>query len=106
MMEHVKNGVLSIEKMVEKMCHAPAVCFQMANRGFIKEGYKADIVLVDPSKSWAVSKENILYKCGWSIFEGSTFSTSVTHTFVNGHLAFSDGKLNDSILGQRLTFER
>ena len=106
MMEHVKNGTISIERMVEKMCHAPAVCFQLENRGFIREGYAADLVLVNPKNNWTVSKENILYKCGWSIFEGTTFSSSITHTFVNGNLAYSNGKLNDSILGQRLTFNR
>lgn len=106
MMEHVKNGTISIERMVEKMCHAPAICFQLENRGFIREGYAADLVLVDPKNDWTVSKQNILYKCGWSIFEGTTFSSSVTHTFVNGNLAYANGKLNDSILGQRLTFNR
>ena len=106
MMEHVKNGAISIERMVEKMCHAPAICFQMENRGFIREGYAADLVLVNPKNNWTVSKENILYKCGWSIFEGTTFSSSITHTFVNGNLAYSNGKLNDSVLGQRLTFNR
>lgn len=106
MMDHVKNGAISLERMVEKMCHAPAICFQLAERGFIREGYFADLVLVDPKASWTVTKENILYKCGWSIFEGTTFSSSVKHTFVNGHLAYSNGKLNDSVLGQRLGFNR
>lgn len=106
MMDHVKNGAITIERMVEKMCHAPAICFQLENRGFIREGYQADLVLVDPKKSWQVSKENILYKCGWSIFEGTTFSSSVTDTFVNGHRAYSNGKLDDSMLGQRLSFDR
>jgi len=106
MMEHVKNGAISIERMVEKMCHAPATCFQLENRGFIREGYAADLVLVNPNNNWTVSKENILYKCGWSIFEGTTFSSSIMHTFVNGNLTYSNGKINDSILGQRLTFNR
>jgi len=106
MMEHVKNGTISIERMVEKMCHAPATCFQLENRGFIREGYAADLVLVNPNNNWTVSKENILYKCGWSIFEGTTFSSSIMHTFVNGNLTYSNGKINDSILGQRLTFNR
>lgn len=106
MMEHVKNGAISIERMVEKMCHAPAICFQLANRGFIREGYAADLVLVNPNQAWTVSKENILYKCGWSIFEGTTFNSAITHTFVNGHLAYANGKLDDSTLGQRLTFDR
>ncbi len=106
MMEQVKNGTISIERMVEKMCHAPAICFQLENRGFIREGYAADLVLVDPNSQWTVSKENILYKCGWSIFEGTTFSSAVVHTFVNGNPVYSHGKLNDSVLGQRLKFNR
>ncbi len=106
MMEHVKNGAISIERMVEKMCHAPAICFQLADRGFIREGYAADLVLVDPNRPWTVSKENILYKCGWSVFEGSKFQSAVTHTFVNGHLAYENGKMNDSQLGQQLKFTR
>jgi len=106
MMQHVKNGAISIEKMVEKMCHAPAICFQLAERGFIREGYFADLVLINPKKQWTVSKENILYKCGWSIFDGTTFNSTITHTFINGHLAYVDGKLDDSVLGQRLSFER
>ena len=104
MMEHHLNGSISLGKMVEKMCHAPAECFKLKDRGYIREGYAADLVLVDPKKSWTVAKDNILYKCGWSIFEGTTFRSSVTHTFVNGHLAYEHGQLNDSILGQRLIF--
>ena len=77
MMDHVKNGLLTIEKMVEKMCHAPVICFGLENRGFIREGYAADLVLINPDDPWAVNKQNILYKCGWSIFEGHTFSASV-----------------------------
>ncbi len=106
MMQHVKNGAISMEKMVEKMCHAPAVCFQLSERGFIREGYAADLALIDPDRPWKVSKENIRYKCGWSVFEGTTFGSAVTHTFVNGHLAYADGKLNDAVLGKPLTFGR
>ncbi len=104
MMEHVRNGAISLVKMVEKMCHAPAICFSLQERGFIREGYFADLVLIDPKNPWTVSKENILYKCGWSIFEGHTFQSRITHTFINGHLAYSDGKLNDGVLGRRLGF--
>ena len=85
MLEFVKRGKLSLEKLVEKMCHNPAICFKIENRGFIREGYYADLVLVNPNKSWKVSKNNILYKCGWSPFEGEIFNSKVTHTFVNGH---------------------
>jgi dihydroorotase len=104
MMEHVRNGAISIERMVEKMCHAPAVCFNLQERGYIREDHFADLVLIDPNSPWTVSKENIRYKCGWSIFEGHSFQSRITHTFVNGHLAYSDGKLNDGVMGKRLTF--
>lgn len=106
MMRHVAEGSISIERMVEKMCHAPAVCFQLENRGYIREGYAADLVLVDPKNPWTVSKQNILYKCEWSIFEGTEFNAKVTHTFINGHLAYANNQLDDSVLGQRLTFDR
>lgn len=106
MMEHHLNGSITLEKMVEKMCHAPAECFHLKDRGYIREGYAADLVLIDAKKNWTVSKENILYKCGWSVFEGTTFRSSVTHTFVNGHLAYANGEVNDSVLGQRLAFDR
>jgi len=104
MMEHVQQGSITIERMVEKMCHAPAICFNLQERGFIREDHFADLVLIDPKNPWTVSKENIRYKCGWSIFEGHSFQSRVTHTFVNGHLAYSDGKLNDGVMGKRLTF--
>lgn len=104
MLEHVRNGAISIEKVVEKMCHAPAELFRIEERGYIREGYYADVVLVNTNSPWTVSQENILYKCGWSIFEGTTFNSSVTHTFVNGHLAYKSGQLNDAQLGRRITF--
>ena len=106
MMEAVKKGKISIEKVVEKMCHNPAKLFKIAKRGFIKEGYYADLVLVDPDNSQTVDKENILYKCGWSPFEGTTFHSKVSHTFVNGHLIYNKGVFNDSIKGKRLIFDR
>ena len=105
-LEKVKEGVLPIEKAVEKMCHNPAKLFQIEKRGFIKEGYYADLVLVDSNKPQTVSKENILYKCGWSPFEGTTFSSTITHTFVNGNLIYDNGNFNDEIKGKRLTFNR
>jgi dihydroorotase len=105
-LEKVKEGVISIEKAVEKMSHNPAKLFQIEKRGFIKEGYFADLVLIDPNKSQTVSKENILYKCGWSPFEGTTFSHTITHTFVNGNLVYENGKFNENIRGKRLTFNR
>jgi dihydroorotase len=105
-LEKVKEGVISIEKAVEKMSHNPAKLFQIEKRGFIKEGYFADLVLIDTNKSQTVSKENILYKCGWSPFEGTTFSSTITHTFVNGNLIYNNGVFNDEIKGKRITFNR
>ena len=106
MLEFTKKGEISLEKVVEKMCHNPAVCFQVEKRGFIREGYFADLVLVDLNSSWKVNKNNILYKCGWSPFEGEKFSTKITHTLVNGHLTYSYGKFDESKKGVRLTFDR
>ncbi len=85
MLEFYKRGILSLEKIVEKMCHNPAILYRIEKRGFIREGYFADLCIVDLEASWTVSKDNILYKCGWSPLEGTTFQTKVTHTFVNGH---------------------
>ncbi len=101
-----KQGMISIEKLVEKMCHNPAKLFNIEKRGFIKEGYHADLVIVDTNTKHTVSKENILYKCGWSPFEGTTFNSVVSHTFVNGHLIYNQGKFNDLIKGKRITFNR
>ena len=106
MLQYVKEGKLSIEKLVEKMSHAPATCFQLAERGFIREGYFADLVLVDLQGTTTVTKENILYKCGWSPFESHTFPSAVRYTFVNGSIAYQDGKVNDDLRGMRLLFNR
>ena len=106
MMERVHDGVWDIQTMVEKMCHNPAILFRMEDRGYIREGYHADLVLLEPNRPWKVSKDNILYKCQWSPFEGTVFKSKVTHTFVNGHLAFKEGKFDDSQLGERLLFNR
>ena len=106
MMERVHDGTWSIEQLVEKMCHNPAKLFKIEQRGFIREGYFADLVLVEPNRPWSVSKENILYKCQWSPFEGTLMRSKVTHTFVNGHLAFKEGQFDDSYLGHRLLFDR
>jgi len=105
-LEKVKEGVISIEKAVEKMSHNPAKLFQIEKRGFIKKGFYADLVLINPNQPQTVSKDNILYKCGWSPFEGTRFSSSVTHTFVNGYLMYNNGVFNDSIKGKRITFNR
>lgn len=106
MLELWHRGIVSIEKVVEKMCHAPADCYNIEKRGYLRPGYFADIVVVDPDKPWMVLPENILYKCGWSAFEGVTFRSQVTHTFVNGKLVFSNGQIFDTVKGKRLTFYR
>ena len=106
MLEMSKNGMIMPEKVIEKMCHAPADLFRIDRRGYIREGYYADLVLVDAAHSWVVSPENILYKCGWSPFEGMEFSHRVSSTFVNGKLVFTDGKVISGIQGKRLEFNR
>ena len=106
MIEHFKKGKISLEKIVEKMCHNPAILFQIEKRGFVKEGFKADLVLVDLDDEFTISKENILYKCGWSPLEGTTFHSKITHTFVNGNLVFENGKFSEETFGERLLFER
>ncbi len=100
------QGKISIEKIVEKMCHNPAKIFKIEKRGFIKKGHYADLVLVDIASPWTVNKSNILYKCGWSPFEGTTFYSKITHTFVNGNLVYDNGTFNDTIKGRRLLFNR
>ncbi len=106
MLELAKQGLYSIEEVVEKMCHAPATLFNVSKRGFIREGYFADIVLVDPSTVWTIAKENVLYKCGWSPFEGVAVSNRVKTTFVNGEMVFDNGIVNETPKGMRLTFDR
>lgn len=106
MLHYAKEGKITIEKIVEKMSHAVAVCFNISNRGYIREGYFADLVIVDLQGVTKVSKDNILYKCGWSPLEGMTMPASVTHTFVNGNLVYEKGAWNESIKGERLKFER
>ncbi len=101
-----RQGKISIEKIVEKMCHNPAKIFKIEKRGFIKKGYYADLVLIDIASPWTVTKDNILYKCGWSPFEGTTFYSKITHTFVNGHLIYDNGNFNNQIKGKRLRFNR
>jgi dihydroorotase len=106
MLHYVQEGRISLEKVVEKMSHAVAVCFQIAERGYIREGYHADLVLVDLERPSVVERENILYKCGWSPLEGFRFPATVTHTFVNGHLVYGNGVFDESQWGQRLRFDR
>ncbi len=106
MFEAVKKSKISLVKLVEKMCHNPAILFRIEKRGFIKKGYFADLVLVDVNENQVVTKENILYKCGWSPFEGTKFHSTITHTFVNGNLMYNQGVFNDNIKGKRLVFNR
>lgn len=105
-LEKVKQGVLTIEKAVEKMAHAPAVCFQLAERGFIREGYFADLVVIDPNQTLEVTKSNILYACGWSPFEGTTFSNKIVGTYVNGNLVWNGEQICSEEKGMRLLFNR
>lgn len=106
MLEMHARRRISLEKIVEKMCHNPAIIFEIEKRGFVREGYKADLVLVDLDSKWTVSKDNLLYKCGWSPLEGTEFSAKVTHTFVNGHLVYENGKVSEEKRGERLLFDR
>jgi dihydroorotase len=106
LLELAHQGVFTVEEVVEKAAHNPARLFEIEKRGYIREGYAADLVLVDPQSPWTVSKENILYKCGWSPLEGQTFQHSIHSTFVNGQLVYHDGKVNEQVRGQRMRFER
>ena len=106
MLQFYHQNKISLEKIVEKMCHAVATLFQIEKRGFIREGYFADLVLVDLNASWTVQKSNILAHCGWSPLEGTTFKSKVTHTFVNGNLVYHDGIVEESYRGERLPFNR
>ena len=106
LLHYVQSGRISLEKVVEKTSHAVATCFNIAERGYIREGYFADVVIVDLHRPSAVSRENILYKCAWSPLEGFEFPATVTHTFVNGHLVYGNGAFDESQWGQRLRFDR
>ena len=113
MLSYYKEGKIPLEKIVEKMSHAVADCFKIKDRGYIREGYFADLVMVDLNKSTTVKKENLLYKCGWSPFEGNTFPAAITHTFVNGNMVYQKNKMDnakpifdESIKGQRMYFEK
>lgn len=106
MLELYHQGKIGLEKIVQKMSHNPAILFQINQRGYIREGYYADLVLVNLNKPWEVRKRNIVSKCGWSPFEGTLFRSSVTHTFVSGHLAYVEGEFDESMVGMRLAFDR
>ncbi len=106
MLEKAKEGIISVERVVEKMAHAPAICFQLAERGFIREGYYADLVVVDPTETITVNKSNVLYKCGWSPFEGVTFSNKIAGTYVNGILVYDGKQIVSEQKGMRVLFNR
>lgn len=106
MLEHHREGRISLEKIAEKMSHSPAICFQIKERGYIREGYYADLVVVDLNSSTTVNKENLYFKCGWSPFEGHTFPAVIEKTFVNGHLVYGNDGFDESIKGMRLEFDR
>ena len=106
MLENFHKGVISLEKIVEKMCHNPAILFDVEKRGFIKPGYFADLVIVNLNHPWTVTKDNILYKCGWSPFEGTTFKARVSHTILNGRLVYENFKVSEQKAAMKLTFDR
>ena len=106
MLEFVNQNKLNLESVVEKMCHNPAIIFNVEKRGFIREGYFADLVLVNPNEIWEVSKENILYKCRWSPMEGVKFNWKVKKTFINGVIVYDEGRFYEKQKGMRLTFLR
>ena len=106
MLELYHSNKIEIERVVEKMCHTPADIFQVKERGYIREGYWADLCLVDLNSSWKVTTDNILYKCGWSPMEGLTFKSKITHTFVNGYPVYQDGQVDSNRFGMRLEFDR
>jgi dihydroorotase len=106
MLEFYKDSLISLEKIVEKMCHNPAILYKMTKRGFIREGYYADLTLVDLNSNWTVSKDNLLYKCGWSPLEGTEFSTQIIQTFVNGNLVFNNGVFESEEFGIAIEFGR
>jgi dihydroorotase len=105
MLEFYKQGLISLEKIVEKMCHNPSILYNMTNRGFIREGYFADLTLVDLDSPWTVSKDNLLYKCNWSPLEGTTFQTAIKQTFVNGNLVYDNGVFNENSFGMPISFK-
>ena len=106
MLEFYHTGEISLERIVEKMCHAPAIAFRVAERGFLDEGYWADLAIVDLNQPWTVQPENLYYKCGWSPFEGKRFHGKVLSTIVSGHLAWHEGRFNEGKMGERLVFAR
>jgi dihydroorotase len=106
MLEGYHEEKISLETIVKKMCHNPSILFDVKNRGYISEGYYADLVIFNLNKPWTVTKENLLYKCNWSPFENKSFKSRILHTFVNGNLVFTNGKLIEECMGMKIEFER
>jgi dihydroorotase len=106
MLELWHRKLIPLETIINKMCHNPAIIYNIKDRGFIREGCKADICLINPDDPWTVSRENILYKCGWSPLEGTTFRSKVKMTMVNGTIVFDNGTINEEVRGQSLVFRR
>jgi dihydroorotase len=106
MLEFHHKNLIPVEKIVEKMCHTPADIFKLRNRGYIREGYFADLVLIDPDDPWVINPYNIYYKCGWSPLDDTALRSRVTHTFVNGNLVFDNGIFDETVKGIALEFER
>lgn len=106
MLELARQGVFTVTEVVEKLCHAPARLFNIHGRGYVREGHAADLVLVDPEAPWTVERAGLVYKCGWSPFEGQRFHARVLRTWVNGHAAFADGRVRHEVRGERLLFDR
>jgi len=106
MLEFCHQGLMKPEQVVTKMCHAPADLFGINKRGYIRKGYFADLVIVDMNSRWTVNEDNILYKCKWSPLSGMSFSSAITHTFVNGNLVYENGRFNEQFKGQRLLFDK
>ena len=106
MLDKYHEGIISLEKIVEKMCHNPARLFDIEKRGYIREGYYADLVLVDLNDDWKVGPDTTAYKCGWSPFDNHTFKSKISHTFINGHLGYENGNFSTEKNAMRLTFDR
>lgn len=106
MIELSKKGHFPLELVAQKMCHAPAIVYGVEKRGFVKEGFFADLVLVNPNIQWQITKDNLLYKCGWSPLEGQQLSSKVTHTIINGRVVYENGTFDESFRGSALTFNR
>ena len=106
MLEFYHNNILSLNTIVDKMCHTPADVFNISQRGYIRKGYWADLVLIDPNRKMQVAQDNLLYKCGWSPLEGLTFRSSISHTIINGQIAYQNGNVQETQHARKLAFKK